>query len=103
MSDLSLMNQKIPATSIPKMVADLIQFELGKTGSLNSTSLAYWGADITFKIELNLYARGKEELVIGGVRTIGEPQGVVELPLTITEGSKRIGMTGKPNSVKGRP
>lgn len=103
MSDLSLMNQKIPATSIPKMVSDLIQFELQKIGAFNNGSLAYWGVDMKFDVKLTLYARGNEPVMAVGGGVIGEKLGAAEPESVVVEGARRTGLTGKPATVKGKP
>lgn len=88
------MIDKIYAQKMKDNILDAIRQELDKFSLLSNTSLAYYGAEIDFKIDLKLYSRGEQKESITRTVVLGatEAPGAVETKITI-QGSKTGGKT----------
>lgn len=89
------MTDKIQASTLPKMIADAIEHELNKHSTFNSTSTAYFGVDIHFRVEVTTYARAEQKVIAEkSMPTIGTVEGD---KATITvEGAKTTGSKPAP-------
>jgi hypothetical protein len=89
------MTEKIQAAVLPKMIADAIEHELQKHSTFNSTSVAYFGVDIHFRIEVTTYARAEQKVIAEKMMpTIGTKEG--EKETLIVEGAKTTGSKPAP-------
>lgn len=91
------MIEKIHANRIPELVAEEIANHMRKFSSFSSSSLAYYGVDMKFKIEFTLYARGEEKLTVEKVIKLGVDDAKLAEPSELTiEGAKTMGAKPAP-------